>query len=1262
MQAGTSPVMGQSCVPGSYCPTGTADYLAFPTSRILPGTTSNICRSMFYLSRWELLSKRSSAPSLCLPGTHEPSTGAGSSCQSYTPDSACPHAGMTLMTLPCAAGHYCPSGTIYSTSSLCPAGTFTDSTSLVSQSQCTQCPEGYSCGSGSTSSTLTDCPAGRVCSGGAVFGGEPICPAGTYSSRTKLVATSECTPCPAGSYCVGGMSSISGPCQAGYYCPVNTGTATSYPCLPGTYSTATNLVDSSQCTDCPAGSFCVGGLSFPVDCPPGTYSPLTNTASSDPSSLSQHCLTCPAGYSCTQGTVSPVECGVGTYSSVNAQSCAPCPAGYYCGSNTTSMTSLFSGGGLWSNAADLAGACFNGTYCSGQMTRAPDLDRDACPAGYYCPSAATVPLPCPSGTYCQVVPAGFYSISGASSFTGMCEPGYYCPAQSTGPKQVPCPARYYRPEYGGASLDDCSLCVAGGYCPLGTSEPLVCPFGYYCPTGIAAAEPCPLGTFGNSTGLRREEDCQICDPGYYCDGLGMTSPRGPCDPGFYCLSGSTTSAPVGVVSNPSILSGEGGICPTGSYCPLGSTLPIPCPVGTFNNHTSSTSSSDCHDCTPGFYCEGIGNKFPSGQCFEGYYCTGGASTPTQHESLPGSYSLVGATASTGCAPGTYNDKYLQSDCLDCPEGYYCPHSGMSTFEYYNCTRGHYCPAGSSQPLPCPVGTFSAQIANTQLADCLACSPGYYCDVSGQSAVAGPCKQGYYCASKATLSVQLVTSSAGGPCTSGHYCPEATGAPIPCPRGTYMASTLATGNISYQGRHYHCDLCPSSSACSATSLTSPDSTCRAGYFCKLGAPSPQPVCGESFCTNMYGLCPVGHYCPSGTADPIICSDGTYMNHTGASSCDICPSGHYCEAYYSPSTYRPCPLGFYCPQGTGLDWIPCPVGKYGSRTGLQTEDECTACDPGKYCNSKALHLPAGNCSAGFYCPQGAQNAWGLMLYTGNLTCPRGSYCPEGSSVPIACPRGTYNPNLGQVSLDDCLNCPSGQYCDRTNLTSPTGFCSEGYYCLSRATSATPLLVYNDSDSGHMSGGNICPVGTYCPLGSPFAHSCPPGTLNNLIGQVACLSCPEGYFCPGGTSNHLNSGLDCPIGYYCPNGTQYSTEYACPPGTFNNLTKRRSLDDCFHSPPGYYSQGAANSAPSGQCLSAYYCPLGASTSTPSCSSSFCLTGGRCSAGQECPVGTGYPISCRGGKYCETNDGTVTGDCQAGYYCTSVSPSLPLIFLHPL
>ena len=190
------------------------------------------------------------------------------------------------------------------------------------------------------------------------------------------------------------------------------------------------------------------------------------------------------------------------------------------------------------------------------------------------------------------------------------------------------------------------------------------------------------------------------------------------------------------------------------------------------------------------------------------------------------------------------------------------------------------------------------------------------------------------------------------------------------------------------------------------------------------------------------------------DPRRCPDGTYENNTGASTCTLCPPGYYCSAKLSTVTYFDCPQGYYCPIGTGLNWTACPVGKYGSRSNLRSEDDCTGCDAGKFCSRTALSAPNGNCSAGFFCPYGSQNSWGGTVYTSNSTCTAGSYCPKGSSVPLQCPPGTYNPNRGSTSLEQCLSCPPGRYCDRYNLTAPAGVCATGYYCTRGAYTPRPV----------------------------------------------------------------------------------------------------------------------------------------------------------------------------------------------------------------
>jgi hypothetical protein len=62
--------------------------------------------------------------------------------------------------------------------------------------------------------------------------------------------------------------------------------------------------------------------------------------------------------------------------------------------------------------------------------------------------------------------------------------------------------------------------------------------------------------------------------GYYCDGIGRTSPTDVCDAGFYCREKAYTSAPPDGLT--------GGLCPAGGYCPPGSATASSCVVGKYS--------------------------------------------------------------------------------------------------------------------------------------------------------------------------------------------------------------------------------------------------------------------------------------------------------------------------------------------------------------------------------------------------------------------------------------------------------------------------------------------------------------------------------------------------------------------------------------------------------------------------------------------------------------------------------------------------------
>ena len=62
----------------------------------------------------------------------------------------------------------------------------------------------------------------------------------------------------------------------------------------------------------------------------------------------------------------------------------------------------------------------------------------------------------------------------------------------------------------------------------------------------------------------------------------------------------------------------------------------------------------------------------------------------------------------------------------------------------------------------------------------------------------------------------------------------------------------------------------------------------------------------------------------------------------------------EAGNIQSIHAPCPAGYYCPNGTHYNWQPCPAGTYSNSLMLGKAGQCTACDPGYYCNGERLVL--------------------------------------------------------------------------------------------------------------------------------------------------------------------------------------------------------------------------------------------------------------------------------------------------------------------
>lgn len=182
---------------------------------------------------------------------------------------------------------------------------------------------------------------------------------------------------------------------------------------------------------------------------------------------------------------------------------------------------------------------------------------------------------------------------------------------------------------------------------------------------------------------------------------------------------------------------------------------------------------------------------------------------------------------------------------------------------------------------------------------------------------------------------------------------------------------------YSRPSFFCKQCAAGRYGAESGLTSPacSGLCAEGHYCPAGSTSPtQFQCGGAH-----------HYCPEGSPRPVPAAAGRYtvsretlnMNHSLENSPPL-PEGDVLVRV----AQELCPRGSYCKGGVVL---PCPAGRYGNITGLQTAD-CSAM-----------------CGSGTYCPEGTVQP---------LPCPAGYFCPNGL-VPVICPAGTFGATTGKIT---------------------------------------------------------------------------------------------------------------------------------------------------------------------------------------------------------------------------------------------------------
>jgi len=1311
-----------TCSPGSFCP-GVPNNIYIGTNQLTGINGINVCPA----------------------GTF--STAGSSSCE-YCPPGKSSRAGSTSC-LTCNAGEYCPGPPAN-------ASRYNGSTSPVSQGDGGKfdCPPGSYCPPGNINPIK--CSIGEFCpirSGSTVscppafVPGQPCCPIGTYYDYTPSFVP-QYFLAESFTFAAGNMYSIPVGTYNCVYTQAPTSSEYSFPTLVNRCPSGESFLSTSYCST-------ISYTSNTNKSPPANFIYFSGFNNWLPDYGRPR-------YGCINWTPNPAlfnytssGSGSGSTYTINTRTdnfkCSVCPKGTY-GYNYTLST-----GGSSPKIADLfkANSIAQGinpptVYAYGMygdssksMNISPNalLINENSPIaqwGYYVTRSTYGTVFSTRDIFNQSSSFPFYYEGDIVSYQGA---HYMCiqPAINNEPPTnttkwlnlnlasvcLSCPGGTYNNTTGLINQSGCLQCPAGtysnstaagcSYCPPGTwstpgstscqSASLINPGYYYSgvvPTtlytggpNLAEIKQCPGGTF--STGSAA--GCTYCSPGYE-SAPGSTS-CSICDVGEYCPgppTGAGSSLYTGIGSL-SIQGSRGDLdCPAGSYCQFGTSTPTPCPAGTYNPNTKSTTLSACLPCSAGQYSQ-AGSPSCS-TCPAGRYCT----TPATSVICPiGSYCPSGTVTPIKCNAGQYNPqqgKSTDTACLYCSAQTFSTNSGSATCS--PCALGTYSGTGATTCISCPAGSFCTTCKNE--AD--------YCTLSDNigfvTSAANPkmCPAGTY-----SLAGQQYCTD----CPTGRYCPS-PGTPVPqiCPAGTYSAAKAigciycAAGTYSAAGQT-SCTICETGTYCPGppvqagsalyTGSTSPLTEGSGGKL--ICPPGKYSTAGLAACL----LCPVGQYCPiERCSDTVGCNPGYIFTPTYATvpytgqqiqtggSCVACTASQINAGSCNNSGRAQCPPGTFSNSGsTGCSYCPS-----GTTTTSWNSSTCTPCPAGLYCPGVT---DSGTVGTGQSLPSST-----IYLYRGvsslnppKYVCPAGSYCPIGSIIATPCEQGYYTTTSGQSI---CTACNGGQYNISPGLTSCLT-CSEGKYSAPGSKSCTNCDPGTYSSSGStvctgcpsgkystavgansISTCSTCPAGTVSVLnsGSTYCVYCPPGKYSSVgEGPSGCRTCNQGQYCPGPPPNSgsvydantyavnpqgVGGQIICPAGYSCTSGMSQPT--ICPAGKFSPS----GAISCTNCATGYFSStpGASTCSlcPGGtvsKLLSGSdhctYCPPGTYSSPTSI-----LTCIPCTAGNYCPgipadsgnsiyvgstsilpPGINGQVRCPLGTYCPT-PGTITPTkCPAGY-----------------
>ncbi|MBE6458100.1 MAG: hypothetical protein E7011_04845, partial [Alphaproteobacteria bacterium] len=594
-------------------------------------------------------------------------------------------------------------------------------------------------------------------------------------------------------------------------------------------------------------------------------------------------------------------------------------------------------------------------------------------------------------------------------------------------------------------------------------------------------------------------------------------------------------------------------CNEGYYCP-GDDTEHPCPSGTYNNKTGTSSSDDCKFPAAGYIatdCKKWGWVPKSSytlitfmsegctdyeRCPEGAYCTtaGAFACPS------GTYSsTTGATSSSVCK--LVPDGYQTSGASFCSiDGHYSGSTVSFTRHCYpatgytSCQPGLYCIGGVGYL--CPAGTYSYRYSATSSSTCQDVSNGYYASSCLHPSEYHGCGEQRLCPSGYQNGTGATSQSA---CVGAF---TKTGSQLACSQpsdsSSYTCGTCKPGTCTYY-KNYAGTITQN---CTPTNCTQPVAsfTCNAGYY-KSG----------SSCV----LCDAGYYCP-GDNSRTACTSGYPNSDAGSDAAADC---------YAVIT-RGCtqndgdiPSG--CASVTAWNACSCAGTTYrkyasGSTSGTTSNETCTK-------TVKTVTASSNYYVSGTTCPT-------CSSYSSTYTKSDGGNIGSGSCYVVRTNTGTETaPALptgcAAQTVNSCTKptCTYKDYAGQSGETCSPGTCNQTHKaCTSASTNyylasgvAKTCSSYSSSYPSS-AGGNITSdscYGSFSKSGSQLAcsqpansasytcGSCTVGTCNytkyasgtiktdctptNCTKPVASVSCKANYYA---------SGVTCPA---CPTSYPYS-----------------------------------------------------------------------------------------------------------------------------